>query len=422
MKWLVIVLAVGCAPGERTPPAGPDGSAPPPDAPMRTDGIWEPDPGMGRSNVDLVSDGADIWFTYGRVPEAPMPSHVWLTKTSSSGDVLVAPFQVDADTNAWPLAIARSGDNVAVLWRASAANLRLYSPAGVPLQGAPTSTSLVVAGMTYATDVALVGRPDGSMRMFVGYEGLDSSTEVEMHDFDSTGSHVGDAVQFGSADGGVPSDLAGAVEASGSTLLAWDRQYDECQGQFDPDATIVTPISTDGAPGAMTDIDPAGRSDREPTLAASGSSAYVAWTADTDAGSIIRIARASAPSEPLAQVGNPALGNATPRLAMADDSRGAVAWITAEPTVRVASLRDDGTTVSVGPPHVISLGAVGRISLNGLVHVGDDRYLVAWTEESYTASRARLFAYVVDVSLAPGPEPVAPSHPLVGGGSRRCSH
>jgi len=423
-RFALLVLLVGCGPAARDE-VWPDGAAPPDVIPL-PDGIWEPDPGLGRTNAHLVADGSDIWFVYSRTSEMPWRTEAWLTKTTSTGEVVVPPMRIDgAENGAWPMAIARSGDNVAALWKHGAGTLsprlRLFDGNGQPLSAEGNLVPVSTVQETYMTNLALVGRADGSMRMFATYDLPNMTSELGVVELDATGTPVGQAALFGTADGSVPTGLA-AVEVEGNTLVAWDRRYDYCQGYFDPDALLYATVGGSGGVGTETDINPSGRDDREPALAALGSTAYVAWTSETDVGTAIRVSRATNPGLGFVDAGIAPLGNRSPMLALADPTHGAVAWFTDEPALRVASLSDIGTTLAVGATHIIPL-PTWSANLRGIVHVGDQRYVVSWTEESLSPSTAHLYALVVDLALAPRPVPAGwmPSPPM-GRGQKRCSH
>jgi hypothetical protein len=392
------------------------------------DGIWQPDPGLGRGGAKLIGDGANIWFLYAR--SGPMAaSSLWLTKTSSNGEVLVPPIRIDGPENAaWPGSNAKSGDNVAAAWFHSAGTLpprlRVFDSSGEPLSAEGRLVPMSTITSTYMTNLALMGKSDGSMRLFATHD-FTGANEVVMVDLDAAGDPVGEAKLFGTADGGNPTALSAAVAADGSTLVAWDRLYDYCTGNFDPDATVLTAIEGNGMAAPITDIAPGGRSDREPTLASLGAGAYAAWTSETDAGSVIQIARASDPTVAVATVGNAAFGNQTPLLALSSPNRGAISWFTDEPAVRVASLADNGTDVDVGPPHVIPLASAEgpSITLRGIVHVGEERYVVSWTDDSYTGERSQLYALMLDLATMPKAASDTASIPMpVRTRSRRCTH
>jgi hypothetical protein len=413
---LLLATIAACGPDAR-PEMPLDGSATP-DAIALPEGVWEPDPGLGRTNAYLVADGTGIWFLYARMAASPT-SEVWLTKTTSSGDVIVPPTRVDGPGPAgWPSSIARSGENVATLYSESGPmRLRLFDRNGQPLRPEGHEIPFAAVEYPYVTSYELAARADASLRLFLAYETEAMTTELAMIELDTSGDPVGNPTLFGTADGGVPTGIS-AVEASGSTLVAWDRIYDICTGHFDPDATVLTALDSAGAVAPIADVNPAGRADREPFVAANGSTAYLAWTSTTDAGSVIRVSRANGSG--FLELGNAPLGHRTPLLALAEPGRGAVAWITYEPALRIASITDDGTNLVAGAVHMFQLppGA----ALVGIAPVGEQRYLVSWTASVFTPNQSRLFAFVVDLAVAPRPVPDAQPTSIPPRGSRRCSH
>lgn len=424
MKRLAVLgCLASCGPGPRDQPAE-TADAASSDVIAFPDGAWEPDPGPGRTDAHLFADGSGIWFVYGR--SGPMGAgEVWLTKTTDAGDVIVAPTRVDGpEVAAWPQAIARSGSNIAIAFHHSAGSLpprlRMFDASGQPLRDEGHLVPMSVPEMDMR-GMALAARADGTMRLFATYESPSSTAEVTMVDLDAAGDPVGEPALFGTADGSVPSTVAAAFAADGSTLVAWDRDYDICHGFSDPDATLLANVAVDGIVGTPTDVGPAGGSDWQPSIASLGSTAYLAWTSTTDAGAVIRLARASEPPVVLAQLGIAPLGNHAPMIALAEPGRGALAWITDEYALRIASFRDDGTNVIVGPVHAIPLESLD--SLRGVVHMGDDRYVVSWTDNGWSPQASRLFALVVDLATPPKPVPdridVALSRIR---GAPRCSH
>lgn len=421
-RIIVLACVAGCGPAPRE--ALQDGSSA--DAIGVPEGAWEPDPGVGRSSARIVADGSDIWIVYARVPASPA-SEVWLTKTTSTGDVVVAPTRVDGpELAAWPISIARSGDNVAVVFQHSAGSLpprlRVYDRTGQPLRNQGHLVPISTLGGTYMTNLALVARADGSMRLFAVHYDPGLATETAVVELDASGDPVGEATLFGIDDESTPVGLAAAVDADGSALVAWDRRYDVCAGHTHSDATLFTKVAVEGAIDPVIDVGPLGRADREPSLAALGSTSYLARTSDTDFGSVIRLSRARDASIAVTDIGDPQQLNHASMLALAEPGRGAIAWSTHEPAIRLASLRDDGTSLVVGPVHVIPLPSM--VSFRGIVHVGDERYVVSWTSESWTAqqSQQRLYAMVVDLATTPKLASTGPATQRPPSAQRRCSH
>lgn len=423
----LVVGLVGCGPPARSEVTAPD--AVPDSLPPFPDGAWEPDPGIGRTGAQVIADGADLWFVYARSTASPS-SEVWLTKTTSSGTVLVPPMRVDTgpEIAAWPAAAARSGDNLAVVYLHSAGTLpprvRMFDRTGQPARAMAQLIPLSTVTGTYITATALAARADGTMRLFAAHDDDMTTDEVVMVELDANGDPTGSPTRMGTADGGVPSHLTAAFAPDGTSVVAWDRVYDVCKGYFDPDATVATRIAPDGTATAVVDIQPLEPSDLEPSVATFGASGYVAWTSQAGAGSTIKLARTDLPTSTVAIVGNPAFGNYAPIIALAGERRGAIAWMTYEPAIRVAAFHDENGAFVVDAPHVIVPDPEGLFVLDGIVSVGGDRYVVSWTNEIWSASHSRLYALELDVSAeakpTPDGEPAPPLPPRMR--DRRCTH
>lgn len=419
MRWIALALVVvGCDGAPRESPTNADAMQ----VSNVPEGTWEPDPGAGRATAFLVADGSDIWFAYAR-PQEPAVGEVWLTKTTSMGDVLVPPRRVDSPlTDAWPYAIARTSDGtIAVLWKATYATMEprvsLFDASGEPVAAQGTPVPVPMVDPTSMSAFALTARPDGSLRMATTYRDLDATTELATVNIDATGTPSPTATQIGTADASFRTRLA-ATDVGGTTIVAWDRQWDDCSGSgFQPNATVMSTIAANETSTAVTDIDAGGLGDTEPVLAARGTAAYLAWTHMTDAGSVIRLERTSAPGAAV-DVGLAPLQGYRPMLAVADDTHGAIAYATYEPAVRIASFTDDNGTLVVGPSHVIAAPAGAR--LEGIAHVGDQRYTIAWTDQSPASlSEFRVYALTIDLAVAPAPAP-APAPVPLRDRSRRC--
>jgi hypothetical protein len=286
--------------------------------------------------------------------------------------------------------------------------LRLFSSAGEPLAPAGTVVPISMTATVYANGLALASRADGSMQMVATYDDpADATTEVTVIDIDPSGAPTGSMTQLGTADDAVPY-AAAAADLDGTTLLAWERRYGDCP-PLGTDATVASSIDPAGSTGAITDLDPAGFADTEPALATSGTSAYIAWTHVADAGTVVRVARADGATGAAVDVGLAPVQNRTPALALADGTHGALAWATYEPDLRIATLAGDGPSAVVGEPHVISVS--NGAALSGIVHVGEQKYLIAWTDSAaQTIDEVHLYATVIDLAEAPRPVPPV-THP-----------
>jgi hypothetical protein len=393
-------------------------------SPPLPDGAWEPDPGTGRTSGRLVGDGSNVWFAYARSDGAS--SDVVLIKTTETGTVLVPPTVVDTtDLSAWPLTIARSRDNIAIVYQESAGTmpprLRMYDPSGQPLRDAGHPIPISTLDGEHITNVALAAAANGSMHLVATYDRSDMTTELATVKLDASGDPAAAAVLFGTADGGTPTGLSAVVEADDGVRVAWDRRYNYCAGFHDPDATLTTRFDAGGDMVSVVDIDAFGYPDRDPNLAAAGGTSYLVWSGFSDAGSAIRVARASNPSLAIADLGIVPFGNRTPMVTLAEPGRGAIVWRTDEPALRIVSFRDDGTSLVAGPEHAVSFEPNTPFTLRGIAHVGDERYVVSWTDDSIGPSESRLVAITIDLASKPkqvDAPAVAPPMP----DQQRCSH
>lgn len=414
---IVLGVCVACGPAAREPA--------PPDASTLPAGVWEPDPGPRRWGARLVADGGDVWFAYTREDGAGTP-HAWLTRTTSEGASVVAPLQLDSgDSRPEQVAVARAGANVAIAFHTRGGDatprVLLVDPTGAPVRAADHTVPLPADVGEGVSTLALVARADGALRLVATHSS--GGGEVIVLPLDADGDPAGAPTSLGTADDGVPYGLGAATASDGAALVAWDRRYEQCLGPA-PAVAKASRVGASGVAGGVLEVrDHEGTDQLGPAVAVAGDSALLAWSSHLPLSAVIAIARFDEPSTILAEVGDPHRVNAEPLLALAAADRGAIAWVTYEPPMLgVARLRVNATGIAVDEPHVVPLVDVSSPpSPRGLVHVGGERYVVAWTEAR--ADGSRLYATTIDLAQAPSPRPLPPAPPVTTASPRRrCSH
>lgn len=400
-----------------------------PDAFMLPPGVWEPDPGVGRAAPSLISEGADVWFAFNRFTQtSPTSSEVWLTKTTSSGDPRVAPLLVtDPGTSGGGPALTLTTNRVAVSfihYNGALPYVRVYDRSGAPFR----STAHAVAtpsGIGQLRNLQLIAASTGMLRLVATLQ-YNMTAEVVALDLDEDGDATGTSALLGTADEGTPYVVSAAAADDGSSLIAWDHQYDACTSQK-PSVTRAGRIDPGGSLDPTRTVpDAAGLSEIEPAIASKGSTSYIAWVVNLPNRSSISIARFDDFSSAVAETGDVQRFNRRPFLALAAPGRGAIAWSTSNPELlHVAAFRDQGTSIAVEPARIFSMVLADTQfgNLAGLVHVGDDRYVMGWTEEPFVYQHVRLFATEVDFGqeAAPAP-PIHPAAPATPRRQRPCSH
>jgi len=171
--------------------------------------------------------------------------------------------------------------------------------------------------------------------------------------------------------------------------------------------------------------DAAGLSETEPAVASRESTAYIAWVVHRPNRSSIAIARFEDLSATVAETGDLQKFNRRPFIALAAPGRGAIAWSTNDPPLlHIASFRDLGSSIVIDPARVVAtiLPDVLVTRLSGLVNVGDDRYVMAWTEEPPAFQHTQLFATTVDFSHEAAPAPHEERPVPAARRSPPCSH
>jgi len=404
MKALVLVAAaVACGPSPR--------EAVPPDAVELPAGIWEPDPGAVLGGA-LVADGSDVWFATNRQISATELG-VWLTKQTSSGEPLIRPTR--ADTPGLPVvgpAIAKSDASVVVAFRRGnvpQVDLRVFDGTGSPLRSADHRIPIQVDGrdVDRINDLRVVAGPGGSFDVVATFAQAGALSEVTRVGLDTAGDPTGAVSLMGITDEGNAVAVAAAVAADGQLLIAWDHRYDVCTSAK---TSLTLADSVDEAGGVApqrTVLDVPNTSELEPSIAVLGASAYVAWASDFGVRSTIALARHTDVSTVVTEIGAADARNHAPVLALTEPGRGAIAWTTDDPfELHVAGLREVGTGIVVGTSHTVPVvGSGSFVTISGLVAVGADRYVLAWTE---SGTLPRMFATAIDVSADPPRETPPP--------------
>jgi hypothetical protein len=397
-RWVLVGVCAACGPGSRAELA-PDATAPfvlPP-------GVWEPVPGVGHGAARVaVDDRGLLWWAYldykliSDDPDKPAyEARSWLTQTTSTGDAQIAPILVEPDrARSWEVA---SAGNIVAL--ATPAVTKRYTTDGVEIdQGA---RSYDIGTTSHVSDyTALLASPDGRLRVASGTNGYGKPNgllHVAYADIAADGSAT--AQQFmGVADDGWTSHVAIARKADDSVVLVWDRIYDQCSGPR-PSAALATSVAAAPDPvGSIGDLPE--RGEEEPSVASSGDSIYVAWVVNAwGAGRTISVGRFP-DATPLVTLGADSTFNEQPKLALAGPERGAVAWYSRDTdTFRVVSFEDVGGVFRVSAPHIVDFGLPGGgyEGIDGFVHVGGERYVLASTAGA-RPDQQRIVATELDLS------------------------
>jgi hypothetical protein len=155
-------------------------------------------------------------------------------------------------------------------------------------------------------------------------------------------------------------------------------------------------------------------SEARPAIAASGGAAYIAWLSFSTEGSRIALARYPDVGTVITEIAEPNVFHQQLTVSLAGEDRGVIAWQTDDTTMHVVRFEDRGGTVFLGKPRVIQLvDADAGLFMVDVVHVGDDRFVVAWVESRFVGldEPHRLFATQLDLAddaLRPAP-PVEPN-------------
>jgi hypothetical protein len=402
-----------------------------PDANLLPAGVWEPDPGPGRSSPSVAGDRGTLWFAYTRSrTDELVDDRVWLTQTSADGAVLSAPRQIGqpySSESGASIGLTDSSIFVAFVRQLEFdVYVRVLDRHGRPFDTDAHRIPVTVDGAETGTwSVRLIAERAGRARVAAALDG--SASEVALVGLDPAG--VPETITpLGTNDEGYLIGLAASHDESGSAVIAWDRVYEQCFGPHPAEAMTTAVDPTGVADPVQLVRDVPLRGELEPALASSGRVTYVAWRQDDGFRSTIAIANLN-DLNAATETGDPTQFNTRPALALESTDRGALAW-GSEVSLHVAPFRADGGGVHLGPAHELGVIEPGRsVELAGIVHVAEQRYTVVWSESNGRARQGRVYATTVDLSTDPSPHVVtrasatgAPTTHRRSIASRPCSH
>jgi hypothetical protein len=367
-------------------------------------------PGAWIWNASLAADGDVVWWATTRktspAGEYLSKDDIWLGATSPIGRSIVEPARVAPDSK------SRFDPDVVVTPSAIVAKLggfetllRRYDRNGVPL-GDPYKLVVDDGGHEYTgfNDTALVPTFDGGVQFIaslqgamteVGIVGLDASGMATMTTFLGTPNTT-------EPGGSQASAIAAAARPDGSTLLAWDRHYNGCISTR-PSETFATAF--DGATvGAIDPVhDVSDQHEAQPAIAASGTTAYLAWQESSPSlNSRIALAKLPDVATVIAEIGEQNKLNTDVSLTLAGPGRGAIMYRAGEAwysgPFHVVAFQERAGSIELSAPRVVpQVNPVASTMSVGLVHVGNDRYVVGWIE---SGEPARLYAMQIDLAKA----------------------
>lgn len=403
-RLLLALALIGCTP--ETDPVDPPIEELPP-------GVWEPVPGAWIWDASLAADNGTVWWSYiqRRSPagEYLTADETWLAATDTTGTAVIAPSHVDPGSGSIyspDVAVTPSAVVVATTGRSNV--VRRYDHGGAPLGAAYAIT--VDDGGRAVTDlgaIELVATAGGGTQFVAAL--LWETAEVAIVDLDAAGTPTR-TVLVGTPDATEPggtttNGVAAAARPDGSTIVAWDRNYNGCISTR-PSATLTAAV--DGATVSATQVvrDMPERGETLPAVAASGSTAYIAWQTGY-ANAPIALAAYPDVGTVLAELGDPTDDNREVSISLAAPGRGAIAWKAERAgTLNVVAFTETGGSVLFGSPHVVPAVRGGAPTSVGLVHVGDDRYVLGWIETRGFGDEERLYATELDLAneaLRPAP-------------------
>jgi hypothetical protein len=409
VRRLALILLVACGPDERE---AVNDSLP--------DGVYEPAPGEAVGNASLVTDGDTVWWAY--TSSYNEVGHVWLRATTPTGGVRVPKTMVDPDGDGHAPDVALDGDHVVVAMHSSvdqAAWIRAFDSRGVGLTPAPHRVPIFADGeLGYIPRLRLASNGAGSIDLLAAA----SNTTFEIGVVDLDSDYQGTTARtIGTSQPGGPETpsifgLAGVQRSDGSLVVGWDRNWDQCRGPH-PAMALTASLGQASAGPVQPVYDVPERAEKSPAIAAAEDSIYVAWQTEFYySRSRIALARYPDVATVLVELGEPTSHSDQPDIALAAPGRGAIAWLEIDTnTVSVVGFEDTGTGILVGEPRVFEPVRPGSMGMTRLVHISDERYLLAWTESNSIASR--LYARVIDLAGEPRARPV-PNTPAAPAPSR----
>jgi hypothetical protein len=355
-------------------------------------------------NASVAVDGDRLWWAAMRrispAGEYLYKEEIALSATSISGEPIVAPTDVapdsgssfDPDVVVTPSAIIAKAGGVETL-------LRRYDHDGTPL-GAAYAVEVRGSGIFNVNDIEMVATTDGGIQLVATVQA--ETAEAEIIELDANGA-VGSRRLAGTPDttepgGSSAGTIAAAVRPDGSTLIAWDRNYNACISTR-PSATLTTTV--DGATiGAVQPVRDLPDSESAPAIATHGAAAYIAWLSFSGQGSKIALARYPDVSTVIAEVGDATAYNQDVRLVLAAPDRGVIAWhVYSTSELHLVPFEDRGSALFLGTPRILAtVDTDASAQAAGIVHVGDDRYVVGWIESRFVGldHPHRLYATELD--------------------------
>jgi hypothetical protein len=384
--------------------AGP--SDPPPDGPPPIHelpaGVWEPVPGAWIYTASVAADSDTVWWAFAaRTGPVGDQRDNWLGATSSTGTSIVAPTHVaPTSVSSYRPDVVVTPSAVVTKFGGTTTLLRRYDRAGTPL-GDPYPIAIENGGTALAgfgqTD--LVPTADGGVQ-FVAALSSYALAEAAIVDLDASGTpaaplFVGTPDTFETVQSSAYG-VAAAARADGSTLIAWDRSYVVCI-PVRPSSTLTTVVTgtTVGAIQSVQDIPDVGAA--RPSIASSGTTAYVTWQIEASGRNRIALAKFPDVATVLAEIGDPNENNYEAALTLAGPGRGAVMYRSGgfAGKMMVVGFAESAGTVKLGVPRVIpQVDPDANPMAIGLVHVGGDRYVFGWIEHD---TQARLYATEIDL-------------------------
>ena len=394
MRRVLLALALAaCGPEPRDPEPGV----------VLPEGVWQPVAEPGFSPPLVVRSPEGLWFGYTR-DTGPVGYDAYLALTTTDGDTLVEPTSIA--TGASVVGLAPVGDGVAVALvreRIPTIDVAIHDDQAIRVAGPHTLEG---------TDSALgqlLAAPDGTLR-WVGRTSV-ANAEVVSTMLDTEGHATGTTVRLGTPeDMSFTATVSAAVAADGTTLIAWDRAFDECYARR-PSSTLTAAVASTNTVGPTQSVlDLGGMSERGPEVATVDGTSYVSRSTDFVSRRQLGLARFDAPGVVIADLG-PIRSFDAQHLALSAPGRGAVAW-NADGLLSIRAFVDNGSSVRLDAPHVFAVvsDAPVQVHFAELVAVDTDRYVMVWTETTIgvTDPTSRMFARTIDIRMPPPPPPPAP--------------
>jgi len=380
---VAVALIAGCEPDARSPvePPGPQE-------------VWEVFAGVGVGAVDVDARDGEVWFVADRGRLAGGPTNIVLSTWTDRGEVLRERAEVVADGTYPQLALAP--DVVHVIYTQPGWQIasRAFDRDGVPLLDAGLPTVFQGTGVIAAL-------PDGGARLVT--RSADPAFEIASLAIDASGAPSTSVVQAGARDDAGAAMFAVAARGDGSSIVAWDRRYENCVPPYRP-AVLLTASIADGAAGSIISVPDAGaREVTHPALATAGDDAYLGWRTGW---TTVRLARYPSLAEPIE------IPEAFLDAVAATRDGGAIAWTSLDGVMHVSRFAAM-TPLALGETRDFG-GLASAPTIVGFVAT-NDHFVLAWTEQDHLYARQIDFA-APRIASEPRRFPVATPRP------RPCSH